>query len=142
MIQDIYPHKLHNEYDNDIVPCKDDIVLCFDGENLLVKLDGKMIFPKVSDFEEGTEFTYLFKLDDQPFFLLRGTDRIIKHVGEENEAVIESEKLKEFELIESRSIRYKGIGEKHEIFALYTGKHLADWGGKRWGQTVRPAKGV
>jgi hypothetical protein len=29
--------------------------------------------------------------------------------------VIESEKLKEFELIESRSIRYKGIGEKHEI---------------------------
>ena len=64
MIQDIYPHKLHNEYDNDIVPCKDDIVLCFDGENLLVKLDGKMIFPKVSDFEEGTEFTYLFKLDD------------------------------------------------------------------------------
>ncbi|MGN1218289.1 MAG: hypothetical protein ACI4TD_09985 [Phocaeicola sp.] len=56
--------------------------------------------------------------------------------------MIESEKLKEFELIESRSIRYKGIGEKHEIFALYTGKHLADWGGKRWGQTVRPAKGV
>ena len=115
MIQDIYPHKLHNEYDNDIVPCKDDIVLCFDGENLLVKLDGKMIFPKVSDFEEGTKFTYQFKQDDQPFFLLRGTDCIIKHVGEENEAVIESEKLKEFELIESRSIRYKGIGEKHEI---------------------------
>ena len=106
MIQDIYTHKLHNEYDNDIVPCKDDIVLCFDGENLLVKLDGKMIFPKASDFEEGTEFTYQFKLDDQPFFLLRGTDCIIKHVGEENEAVIESEKLKEFELIESRSIRY------------------------------------
>lgn len=74
-----------------------------------------MIFPKVSDFEEGTEFTYQFKQDDQPFFLLRGTDCIIKHVGEENEAVIESEKLKEFELIESRSIRYKGIGEKHEI---------------------------
>ena len=142
MIQDIYPHKLHNEYDNDIVPCKDDVVLCFDGENLLVKLDGKMIFPKVSDFEEGTKFTYQFKQDDQPFFLLRGTDCIIKHVGEENEAVVESEKLKEFELIESRSIRYKGIGEKHEIFALYTGKHLADWGGKRWGQTVRPAKGV
>ena len=50
MIQDIYPHKLHNEYDNDIVPCKDDIVLCFDGENLLVKIGWE------DDFSQGFRF--------------------------------------------------------------------------------------
>lgn len=127
MIQDIFPHKLHNEFEKDAKPSENDTVFCFNGGKLLVKVDEEVHFPKVSDFKEGTEFTFLFRLDEKPYFLLNDSNNQ-KVCGEESENDIFDElKSEGFEFMEVRTLRYKKIAEKEEMFAVMTGKHLADW---------------
>ena len=107
MIQDIFPHKLLNQYDPAAVPRDGDRVLLFEGTRLLLK-DGT--FPTREDLGPGDD-TYLFALDSQRFFLRR------------NQAEI-PEALR---FQEVSAIRHAHTMEQHEIFAVLTGKHLSDW---------------
>ncbi len=118
MIQDIYPHKLYNQYDLNALPNDSDYVLnIFDGK-ILVYLDAfnekKLMFPKVECFTKDKEYRYLFSVDDKKFFLLLGElseDGIPKGLG----------------YVADRNIRTEGMGPDENVFAAITGKHLADW---------------
>lgn len=118
MIQDIYPHKLFNQYDCTATPTEGDTVLnIYDGKLLLYKNafeDKKIMFPKVENFGLGREYRYLFAIDEQKYFLLEGQ--------------LNDEELPDgTEYVAERGIRIEGIGPDEEVFAAITGKHLADW---------------
>lgn len=98
MIQDIYPHKLHNEYDPAKKPSPESFVMAFRGnEVLLNETDGKISFPKAKEFpawsaepdgragagkeagadtaadrlEMGDALQFLFTVDEDDYFLLK-----------------------------------------------------------------------
>lgn len=69
MIQDIAPHKYHVEF-TPSEPAKDDILLVFKGDTLLVReADGRVWFPAVGELECKNEVVFLFKMDDTALFM-------------------------------------------------------------------------
>lgn len=118
MIQDIYPHKMFNQYDSSAMPKAEDVVLNIcNGKILLYKaaFDDKMVsFPKVENFAAEYEYRYLFAIDNQRYFLL------------ENQ-LKEDELPEGAEYVAERNIRIEGIAPAENVFAAITGKHLADW---------------
>lgn len=118
MIQDIFPHKMYNQYDKDAKPSLEDKVLnIYDGNTLIYKKDfdeARITFPHVSDFRENHEYIYLFTVDDDRYFLLEGK-------------LDDSEIPEGTEYIPDRNTRMEGIGPDENLFAAITGKHLSDW---------------
>lgn len=127
MIQDIYPHKLFNQYDPSAAAVSDDTVLNICNGKILVKTDrfenNELVFPKVRDFIIKTtesdicrtgELRYLFSVDDRKYFLLQGP-------------LEEESRSAGFDYVEDRSMRKEGIGPAENLFAAITGKHLSDW---------------
>lgn len=112
MIQDIYPSKLKNEYIKDVAARPDDTVLVFRGSEAIYKQVGnELMFPKVSELGLERNYTYIFTVNKEAYFLL-------------NEPV---EPFDGFDYKGVRDIRKMGIEPKERLFALYTGKHLSDW---------------
>ena len=109
MIQDIYPHKLNNHYDPSVLPAEGDFVFFFDGGKVLLK--DKACLPQVRDVPAGSALIYLFCLDDRRFFLL--TESFGAPTGWLYEDV--------------RALRREQRFPKEMMFAILTGKHLADW---------------
>lgn len=141
MIQDIFPHVMHNEYHTEATPKPDDIVFCFEGLKLWVKAQPEISFLKVKELEalvsgqaesadELPELIYLFTIDEQGFYLMKelrtylpSTDNAASEQSlseEEAGAVILS-------CIEIRELREKNQISQEMAFAAYTAKHLADW---------------
>lgn len=141
MIQDIFPHVMHNEYHTEAAPKPDDIVFCFKGSKLWVKAQSEISFLKVKELgalvsgqaesaDELSELTYLFTIDKQGFYLMKelrcdvpSTDNAASEQSlseEEAGAVILS-------CIEIRELREKNQISQEMAFAAYTAKHLADW---------------
>lgn len=118
MIQDIFPHRLYNQYDNKAVALSKDTVLnIFEGQILIYKEyfdKKKIIFPMVEDIGLEYEYRYLFTIDEQRYFLLE-------------DKLDEDKRPQGTEYIAERNIRIEGIGPDEEVFAAITGKHLADW---------------
>lgn len=82
MIQDIFPHVMHNEYHTEAAPKPDDIVFCFKGSKLWVKAQPEISFLKVKELgalvsgqpeaaDELPELIYLFSIDEQGFYLMK-----------------------------------------------------------------------
>lgn len=111
MIQDIYPHKLNNQFEPGVKPMDNDPVLIFDGGKILADTDGWLRIPSVLETGENANLKFLFKLDGRAYFL---ADKI-------------EGGLPGYEYTDLRQIREMQIGEKHQIFAFMTGKHLSDW---------------
>lgn len=141
MIQDIFPHVMHNEYHTEAAPKPDDIVFCFEGSKLWVKAQPEISFLKVKELEalvsgqaesadELPELIYLFTIDEQGFYLMKelrcdlpSADNAASEQSlseEEAGAVILS-------CIEIRELREKNQISQEMAFAAYTAKHLADW---------------
>lgn len=118
MIQDINPHKLHNEYDPDARAQENSPILNIHNGKILVhteKFDNHIIaFPLKKEMPEGLEYTYLFKVDDIEYFLW-------------NEELREDLIPEGYAYVEERSIRKAGNGPCEEVFSATTGKHLSDW---------------
>ena len=119
MVQDIYPHKLHNEFDPNIQATQKDVLLCVVNGKILIHLNcfenKEVVFPKVSDIQvENVEYRYLFSIDSTKYFLcdMRLEDNQIPSG---------------YGYVEERSLRIEGIGPKDNLFAAITGKHLAGW---------------
>lgn len=108
MIQDIYPHILHNQYSPAARAEREDWVLCFRGQELLLRRDNQ--FPRVSELGEG-EYTYLFTVDEERYFLRD----VLQSLPEG------------FAFRDVKQLRREQALPKHRIFAALTGKHLADW---------------
>ena len=74
MVQDIYPHKLHNEFDPNVQATQEDVLLCIVNGRILIHLNcfenKEVVFPKVSDIQvENVEYRYLFSIDNTKYFL-------------------------------------------------------------------------
>ena len=111
MIQDIAPHKLNNQYDPLAAPEREDFVLFFDGGRLLMKAGENKELLRVKDLPEDCAFTYLFSVDDDRFFLLR-----------EKNAIPEG-----CQFVDVRTLRGASGFPREILYAIFTGKHLADW---------------
>lgn len=107
MIQDIHPHKLNNQYDPKAEAKPDDFALCFDGSK--TALHGSKI-PFAADFS-GCRLTYLFTVDEYRFFLVRDCKELPEGFAWE----------------EVFALRRESTLPQQTIFAVMTGKHLADW---------------
>lgn len=113
MLQDIFPHKLYNQFEPSAVPKAEDNVLIFDGRSVLSDISGEGVrFPSVADIGTKENLIFLFRVDENDFYL--GTREL-------------AEKLKGFEYNDLKSIREAELSPKYNVFAAYTGKHLADW---------------
>lgn len=111
MIQDIYPHKFDNQFDREAKPSENSPVLIFDGGKILADTNGWLRIPSAGELPEGTELIFLFKLDGVSYF---HAPSFKKETGG-------------YLFTELRQIREMKTGEKHQIFAMMTGKHLSDW---------------
>lgn len=111
MIQDIAPHRLYNQYDPTAVAAGEDYALLFDGGRLLLRTDDPPALPRVKDFPENSRFTYLLALDGVRFFLLSGETRVPEGCA----------------FADVREVRSAGQFSQEIMFAILTGKHLADW---------------
>lgn len=109
MIQDIFPRKLYNQYDPAAQPESPDRAMVFDGTRLLLNEAGSD-FPRIGELESG-EYTYLFTVDDERYFLRRNDCTIPQGFG----------------FTDVKALRRQQTMEQHRLFAAMTGKHLADW---------------
>ena len=116
MIQDIAPHRFHNEYRPDAVLNDESPVLRFDKRNPLAKLvkkDGRLVpeFPQARYFDKEKLF-YAFSIDDTEYFLdISGSTGTVEG----------------FEFIDFRSCR-KDISHRDGM-VIFTGDHLNQWYG-------------
>lgn len=118
MIQDILPHRLYNQYDSEALVKEEDTILNICNGKLLVKeaefANNILVFPKKSDLTLECDCRYLFKVDEERFFL----------IGEE---LKEEELPAGFIYVGEKQLRTEGMGPDEYIFAGITGKHLSDW---------------
>ncbi len=113
MIQDIYPHKLFNEYNPGLTADEESIVICFRESGVLIKED---LLPKVKDIKSlmVEELIYLFSVDgENKYFLLRNVEDIIVPEG--------------YEFVSIKSLRSANFPKKYRIFVIYTAWQLANW---------------
>lgn len=119
MIQDIFPHKLYNQYRPDIQPGKDDYVICIKDQNMLVnkkQMDHLVLeFPRVGDFTQKLNLRYLLSVDDEHYFIYDQQDKA------------EEPLLSGYDYMDIRKIRKSVSAPRYRIFALLTAKHLYDW---------------
>lgn len=116
MLQDIYPHKLYNQFDQRTTPSEEDIIMSFHkGEILCLLTEANVDFPRVCDLSDESckNLIYLFKLDDKAYFLFDKEDESLKRKG--------------YEYTELRSLRGLDNFDLPSAFAAHTAKHLADW---------------
>lgn len=111
MIQDIYPHKFSNQYDTEALPSENSPVLIFDGANILADTNGWLRIPSAGELPDGVKVRFAFRLDNVSYFLSETSDVDIPG----------------YKFTNIREIREMKAGEKHQIFAMMTGKHLSDW---------------
>lgn len=118
MVQDIFPHKFHNEYDETAAIKPEDVVLNIVDGRVLLNTDKYkelcVAFPKALDFSFKYEYRYLFSIDAVRYFLL--------------DKELEDTQLPEgYSYVSEKEIRQEGIEPMEEVFASITGKHLSDW---------------
>ncbi|MBQ3933327.1 MAG: NAD(+) diphosphatase [Lachnospiraceae bacterium] len=124
MLQDIQPHKLHNEYDHDAVANATDIVVIVAGSKVLARIDELSNAVRLPIIEEiwglddfdGKKLTYLFSVDNERYFIYEPI---------EDEKIIDE--VIGYKLIDLRYIRENSLEPKSRVFAMHTAKHLSDW---------------
>ena len=113
MIQDIHPHKLHNEF----VPGRGvdpaGLLFRFEGDCLRCAIEGDAVrLPRVRDLPAAGERRYLFALDDAPCYLdMEGQGRSAKGM----------------EWVPVRMLRRRAQGPREVIFSAWTAFQLYNW---------------
>lgn len=116
MIQDIYPHVLHNHFDPSRRPGEQSIFLSFKGNDLLIK-GGTL--PRMADIRDAGELepVFLFTVDDDKDYYLCRKEPAPGSIPAG------------YEYVNVRTIRDRGSAEGYTAFAIYTGLHLSHWYG-------------
>ena len=116
MIQEITPHKLHNEFVTNIKPSQEDLIICLKENELLIATgDKELAFPKLQYFaNKAIKTYYLFSVDDKRFFLFVDIDEL-------------SDLPTGFEFVPMKEIRDKFRKPLTMIYAAFTAWHLAVW---------------
>lgn len=113
MIQDIYPHRLRNEFVPDRPVDPEGWLFRFDGDSLLCAIDGDGVgLPRVKDIPSASERRYLFALDDVPCYL---------DMAEEKGGI------GGLEWAQVRTLRRRVAGPREVIFAAWTAFQLYNW---------------
>ena len=111
MIQDIAPHKFHNEFRKDAAPIGDSPVLCFDDRKILVSASEEgIVFPNYEQLGKPEGIVYAFAVDETEYFL------------ETSGGIRE---LAGFEYRDLFAIRR--VAENVFGMIMFTGYHLASW---------------
>jgi len=113
MIQDIHPHKLHNEF----VPGRGvdpaGLLFRFEGDCLRCAIEGDAVrLPRVRDLPAAGERRYLFALDDIPCYL------DVDGGGDDGDGL---------EWAPVRLLRRRAQGPREVIFAAWTAFQLYNW---------------
>ena len=113
MIQDIYPHRLRNEFVPDRPVDPEGWLFRFDGDSLLCAINGDGVgLPRVKDIPSASERRYLFALDDVPCYL---------DMAEEKGGI------GGLEWAQVRTLRRRVAGPREVIFAAWTAFQLYNW---------------
>ena len=113
MIQDIYPHRLRNEFVPDRPVDPEGWLFRFDGDSLLCAIDGDGVgLPRVKDIPSASERRYLFALDDVPCYL---------------DMADEKGGIGGVEWAQVRTLRRRVAGPREVIFAAWTAFQLYNW---------------
>ncbi len=113
MIQDIAPHVLRNQY----IPGKEindaSRIFFFRGYDLLTRDLGEACFelPMRGEFGAEGQYIYLFTVDEQDYFLLRG----------------EAEAPEGCSFVNIRALRQRFLAPRELVFAAYTAWQLCRW---------------
>ena len=113
MIQDIYPHKLHNEFIPGKAAEASGLLFAFHGLDVLCRVeDGAVVLPKVGEMACEGDPVFLFVLDDVPCYL--------GSLG--GDAAPEG-----WEFIGVKALRSRAAGPRELIFAAWTAFQLNNW---------------
>lgn len=112
MIQDIYPHKLDNQYSSARPAEKEDAVFCFYNGELLLREDEGFLLPTVKDFEPDQPLQYLFSIDEKPYYLT---------------TIQESVDLEGFSFSNIKNFTDRIKEADPIVYGSFTAKHLMDW---------------
>lgn len=128
MIQDIAPHQFHNEY-RPVAPKKDDIILCYDGRKILLRLqDEEVGYPRFEEIETLDEidvkslyqqYVYLFEVDSVHFYLCTHKEKLVDWAEKL------SKNSKSYEWADISKLRNRS--PKYLSFAGVTGWQLYQW---------------
>ena len=123
MLQDIYPHKLRNEFRPDAKAGPDDLVMPWNGKAFLAAADFEketLGYPKVSELKVGPdELVYLFSIDATGYYLLRC------EAETEPEDVLADPAGCAFYTLQD--LRRSRLEPRLNVYAAFTAYHLADW---------------
>ncbi len=131
MIQDIYPHELHNEFLPNREAKAEDIVICAKGGSLMVSGEpGALRFPMRKELPEAMDCGYLFSMDEQGIYFATQEGM---------------EPLPGFRYMTLRDIRWQLKGPLPSMYIAYTAWHLICWYRDncfcgRCGHSTRPAE--
>ncbi len=113
MIQDISPHKLHNEFRPGKTPGEESILIFFRKEQLLAGIQNdELILPLWKDFPADTSCVYLFTLDETDVFLCLEEDLTVPDG---------------YSFYPLRELKRNARGPREKMFAAYTAIHLYHW---------------
>ena len=113
MIQDIYPHRLRNEFIPDRQLDGAGLAFLFRGPDVLCRVqDNEIALPQVRDFPEAGEYRFLFTLDSAPCYLA---------------AKGPAEAPVGWEYIAVKGLRRRAAGPREIIFAVWTAFQLSNW---------------
>lgn len=111
MIQDIAPHKFHNEYRPEAALKDDSPVICFDGRKMLAKAENDgLILPIASELGTKKDIHYGFAIDDTEYFIYTGKETMM---------------VSGFEYTDIRNLR-RNSGNVDGMI-MFTGFHLCQW---------------
>ena len=125
MIQDIFPHRYHNEYRNR-KPDGRSYLLFYEEDKVLIKKEENVIaFPRfeeveiIDEVEEISEnCVYLFSIDDENYFLSEKKPLLLKDMGE-----YKMEKISIFRNGEPKYKSFAGI-TGHQLYQWYRDNHF------------------
>ena len=127
MIQDIAPHKLHNEYEPARVAAPEDPVLCFTAEGLYCRIeDGTLFLPCAKELTETEQarLRYLFRIDETAFFLYRPEEEDASSAETTGRVLTDGDRYQPVSvMVVRRTVR----SPKHLVFAVLTAHHLYHW---------------
>ena len=117
MIQDIFPAKFFNHFEN-YEPSASDFCFLFSEGKVLVRYNQvakDLSFPTFEDFsKQKLSATYLFSIDNQRYFLI-------------SELTSVPNGLTDFSFYTPRQLRDMPLSSKVDIFAVFSAYHLWKW---------------
>lgn len=134
MIQDIGPHQFKNEY-KPIPPNKDSIALYYEDHVCMLKrTESGIEFPRFRDLERlneeiYTQYTYLFSVDDEPYYL-------VEEINREPISTFTLENTEIFRRVDPQHLAFAGI-TGYQLFTWYRNRQFCGHCGTRMKQNEK-----